>query len=640
MPPGSGCLPSTLTLPWRELGGMIAWANVLLLGVTAWRHYGAVLGRYLGWQDHDLTMPLLVYSSAMLTVGFLALGTWEAMAVLRSPWTAIHLPDGAPATLFGLLVLLSFSHVLWLHRAGWPVHGIIAALCGALAAMWIETWGQVLHLPLFLALWSVLLVGVSGFGTRHLWSARPLAAVNAWRTWSPLVTVILWVLFPGAPLAEHLLILALLGGYAAGLGWQRQHSLWLFVAMLIAVVQLHGWWFVYFSPYHPELLWPWATIQLAVLTCLVLWARGWLQRLGSHHADVSSQGWWQIVPVQPVAQALTWLFPCLLGGTLLAWGLHLLYVLPTVWLGRHPQWLLGWGDSVAAVLAMAALMVAGIQQTRRTGQAWWFYGAVILAATVWVYLRVLWVGFAPAQVWDTVALIAASYTLFLLHKLTQSPPLFRVVMILPLLAVVTVPMQVASFHASVALWMVALLYLGLRQTTGSPLPFYLALLTLNGGLYLWVPAWAHTSRLLQLYSIPAAISVLALLHAHRQELRPSVLHGCRLAAMSILYTSATLDVFLQPDFGIFLAALGVSLVGIIMGMALRTRAFLYAGTSFFVLNVVGQLLLFFPEQRLARAIVLLALGTLITGSMIWFNIQREAILQRLRLARADLTTWA
>ena len=134
--------------------------------------------------------------------------------------------------------------------------------------------------------------------------------------------------------------------------------------------------------------------------------------------------------------------------------------------------------------------------------------------------------------------------------------------------------------------------------------------------------------------------MLWLLHAHRHELRPPVLHGCRLAASSILYVSATLDVFLRSEVTIFMAALGLSLAGIIIGIALRTRAFLYAGTSFFVLNVVGQLLLLFPEQRLTRPMVLLILGTIITGSMIWFNIQREAILQRLRIFRADLATWA
>src|SRR5262249_51884381 len=122
--------------------------------------------------------------------------------------------------------------------------------------------------------------------------------------------------------------------------------------------------------------------------------------------------------------------------------------------------------------------------------------------------------------------------------------------------------------------------------------------------------------------------------------RLDAVHGPIVGREVDIYVSATLDVFLRAEVTIFLAALGVSLVGIIIGIALRTRAFLYAGTSFLVLNIVGQLILLFSEQRLTRAIVLLTLGTLITGSMIWFNIQREAILQRLRIFRADLAMWA
>jgi hypothetical protein len=84
----------------------------------------------------------------------------------------------------------------------------------------------------------------------------------------------------------------------------------------------------------------------------------------------------------------------------------------------------------------------------------------------------------------------------------------------------------------------------------------------------------------------------------------------------------------------------LSLSGVILGIALRTRAFLYAGVTFLLLNILGQLILLFPEQRLGKAIVLLTLGAAITGSMIWFNLQRELILQRVRIFRADLETWA
>jgi hypothetical protein len=109
--------------------------------------------------------------------------------------------------------------------------------------------------------------------------------------------------------------------------------------------------------------------------------------------------------------------------------------------------------------------------------------------------------------------------------------------------------------------------------------------------------------------------------------------------MSVLYASATADVFLRASVMVFAAALGLSLGGIIVGIALRTRAFLYAGIAFFVLNVAGQLVLLFPEQRLSKAVVLLTLGTGITGAMIWFNAQRESILQRIRIFRSDLEKW-
>jgi hypothetical protein len=100
--------------------------------------------------------------------------------------------------------------------------------------------------------------------------------------------------------------------------------------------------------------------------------------------------------------------------------------------------------------------------------------------------------------------------------------------------------------------------------------------------------------------MPAALSVLILLQLHHRELKPSVSQSPRLGATATLYASTTLDVFLRPALGIFALALLLSLVGVVLGIALRVRAFLYTGISFLVLNVLGQLLRFYPEQRLVR----------------------------------------
>jgi hypothetical protein len=635
-------LPSVgMAIPWGRAGGEIVWVNMLLLGVLAWRRYGPTVACRLGWQAQNLTLPLLVWPSVVLGLWLLYMAVWDGLGILAYAGATVSLLHGGATVLLGLLLSVSWAHVVWLHSAGWALHSGIAALCLTLLAAWLGSVAQVLHPPLFLALWSVLLVAVTAFGARQQWPAQALGVVRAWRNWSPVAMVSVWLMFPYVPLGEHLVMLGLLSVYAAGLGWQRQQSIWLLAALVLGVIQLHGWWLVWLAPQHVFLLLPWYTLQLAGLTWLMRWMQGRVQRTSAAgNAGTTPSDWLHTVPLQPLAQALAWLSPLLAWCTLLTWGLHVLYILASLQMSRTPQWLLGRGEGVVAVLAILAWMAAEIGQIRQTPQAWRIYEVAVVGGTVWAYVRLLWVGLAPMQVWDTVALIGVSYALFILQRFVQSEPLFHVVLLLPLLAVTTAPLQLASVYASGTFLMVACLYLGMRQTTGRSFPLYMGLLTLNVGIYLWVPAWAHTYRVLQLYTIPAVLSVLWLLHVHRHELRPPVLHSCRLAASSLLYVSATLDVFLRADVTIFLAALGVSLVGIIIGIALRTRAFLYAGTSFLVLNIVGQLILLFPEQRLTRAIVLLALGTLITGSMIWFNIQREAILQRIRVFRADLAMWS
>jgi len=635
-------LPSGgIAIPWGRAGGEIVWANMLLLGVIAWRRYGPAVACRLGWQGQSLTLPLLVWPSGVLGLWLLYLAVWDALGILAYARATVSLLHGGTTVLLALLLSVSYAHVVWLHSTEWALHSGMAALCLTLLAAWLGSVAQVLHPPLFLALWSVLLVAVTAFAVRQQWPAQALVVVRAWRNWSPAAMVGVWLMFPYIPLAEHLVMLGLLSVYAAGLGWQRQQSVWLFAALVLGVIQLHGWWLVWLPPQPVLLLLPWYTLQLAGLTWLTRWTQRRLRRtIAAGDTGTTLPGWLHTVPQQPLAQALAWLAPLLAWCTLLTWGLHVLSMLASLQMARTPQWLLGRGEGIVAVLAILAWMAAEIDQIRQTPQTWRIYGIAIVGGTVWAYVRLLWVGLAPLHVWDTVALIGMSYALFILQRFVQSEPLFHVVLLLPLLAVATAPLQLASVYTSGTFLTVACLYLGLRQTTGRSFPLYMGLLTLNVGIYLWVPAWAHTYRVLQLYTIPAVLSVLWLLHVHRHELRPPVLHSCRLAASSLLYVSATLDVFLRAEVTIFLAALGVSLVGIIIGIALRTRAFLYAGTSFFVLNIVGQLILLFPEQRLTRAIVLLALGTLITGSMIWFNIQREAILQRIRIFRADLTMWA
>jgi hypothetical protein len=282
---------------------------------------------------------------------------------------------------------------------------------------------------------------------------------------------------------------------------------------------------------------------------------------------------------------------------------------------------------------------------------WWFawiqylkeetkiYLLALLIGLWGLYIRFVLVGLAPPSIWDTVALIGISYGLLIFHQSLPSTSLYRVTFWLPLLALLTVPAQLESWHTSNALLAIATLYLVLQRHTQENIPFYLGLLALNVSIYLWIPGLAQNYQLLQIYTVPAALTVLLMLQLHLLELKQSVMNAVRLSALSTLYASATLDVFLRDSLSIFVLALGLSLGGILLGIALRVRAFLYTGTIFLMLNVFGQLVSLYPQERLERAIVLMIAGGIIIVAMIWFSIQREALLRRIHFLREDLARW-
>jgi hypothetical protein len=243
------------------------------------------------------------------------------------------------------------------------------------------------------------------------------------------------------------------------------------------------------------------------------------------------------------------------------------------------------------------------------------------------------------SLWDTSLLIGFAYSLFFLQRFFPSKPLLNMALLMPVLAIFTVPLQLASSETSGTLIMTGLLYMMMRRHTQQKIPLYLALLAFNAGVYVWIPRLVDSSQLIQIYVIPAALTSLLLLHLHSRELKPSVLMASRLAATGTIYACATVDVFLRPELSIFILAMVLSVAGILIGIALRTRAFLYTGVSFLLLNVLGQLLRFYPEQGLGKAIVLMVMGAVILSVMIWFNIKKTAILQRLSVLQAEMQSW-
>ncbi len=613
--------------------------NLLFLLVPLWRRHGQRLAHGLRWRQAELETPLFWTPFAVLILLLARLLLLEAGGLL---WDGAFLLERSSWALTGLALLLAATagHAFRRRPELLTAHVLLAAFGATMLAALLDGAAPLVGLPLAVALWNGALLLAWRYGPRRweVWRS----ALTLWLTILPAASLGLLLLVAGSHWAVCTVTLLTLAAVTLARGWWQGLPFWLNLGLALALAGSHTAWLTGAAAFAwtPWIgLAPWYAAQTVLLMLGLMAVRPRLAAwLDAADPETDSERFSRVYDLE---QAF--------GGVnrwLLALGL--------LWLGLHGYavvaHLAGWGpspwrfgipaDPLAAGAAL--LMLAGLTLTRawrRPDEPNWIYATALLLGLLAAYGRLLVLGLTPFAVGDTVVLMAASYAAFLLYQFTGSPPLYRLALWLPLLALATAPWQLASVWTGGTLLAAAVLYLSLASALRNPWPLYLGVLALNGAIYLWAPLWAERHGLWQFYIVPAAVSVLALLHLHRRELRPKVLNGARLAALSVLYAGAGLDVFLRPELSVFVLALALALVGIVAGVALRIRAFLYAGVAFLVLNVAGQLVRFYPEQSLSRALILLGLGTVITVGMVLFNLKRETILRRLRIIRADLAAW-
>ncbi|MCP4112377.1 MAG: hypothetical protein GY749_43775 [Desulfobacteraceae bacterium] len=631
---------TALTDPVFE-ASILALANLLLCVVPLWRRYGRTVTNRMNWQNPDLANSFLAWPFLILGV-FLIL-SWIADMAALFPHGKSIIPQ--LSLWIRALLTVSFLHLFLLRHTYFHAHSLVFALLNmAMAAKYF------ISLPLLLALWTGALCIPHFFWRHRQWSENRISIIrktlSVWLVFCPWLATTALLLVPVKSFAETLLTLGLLTGIMAGLGWQRRQSGLLWTARIAGLALLHAWPFMFLPSSHTsgivllhiwplleahfvriQVLLPWYALQLAVLVWLLI---------GLHSLLLP-----RLEKKWPWFQNMFRRLPFEAGLALGEWILHMILFMVQLESMHRTSGLTSGGT--AALIAVALLIALGVWVIHRSRKARWVYSVALLTGMAGVYLRLLLVGLAPISVSDTVAIMGAAYVLFMIQRFTLSAalsaPLLHLALLVPLVALLTVPFQLASAHTGATLVAAGALYLSLRFTSGSSVALYLSVLTLNAAIYLWVPAWAGQYNLIQLYIVPACLSVLILLHLHRKELKRSVLNNTRLAAVSTLYICASLDFFLKGDLSYFVLAIGLSLAGMGIGIGLRIRAFLYAGVIFMVMNVVGQLVLFYSKQTVWKGIVLVLVGAVIMGVTFLFDIQKEAIVKRFRLLRTDMETW-
>lgn len=478
-------------------------------------------------------------------------------------------------------------------------------------------------------------------------------AVSAWVNVMPWLSIAALLVLPVKSLAETVVITGLLAIVTAGLGWKKGGRFMVRLSKLLALVLLHIWpllflpakkgasftlwqiWPLIVAKFNQiKVLFPWYALELGLIVWGIIGLRMLIKKgLGQRFPILSRLNLKIRLKIRLKVRFLA-------GLGFIHWAVHLYIAGTNPWMIVSPYALIHGTASLAAAVLM---ILMGVRQVKNTGKPGWVYAVFFIAGTAGLYLRVLLVGFSPTGIWDTAALLIFSGIAFVFHHMVKSGilsvPLLRMTMLLPLASLFTLPWHLGSGHAGAALLGAGVVYLSLYYTTGRSLFMYMAAAMMNTAVYLWIPLWYESSSLLHLYTVPAAMSVLVLLHLHKKELKRSVLNKARLTTICILYASAGLDVFLRPELFVFILALGFSLAGIIAGIFMQIRAFLYGGLVFMVMNVMGQLLRFYPDGRLEKGIILVTLGAVFMSGMIWFNIKREDILGRIRIFRADLAGW-
>ncbi|MGD9722986.1 MAG: hypothetical protein AB7O59_21435 [Pirellulales bacterium] len=249
-----------------------------------------------------------------------------------------------------------------------------------------------------------------------------------------------------------------------------------------------------------------------------------------------------------------------------------------------------------ALAALAAALLPGRDplSLSERGRTLYVYGAEVLLALLFVHLRLtmpwLFAGFFQ-QFWPLIvmAIAFAGVGFAELCRRYRQPvlaePLENTGALLPVLPVLGFWFAQSQVDYSLLLVAVGVLYAGLSIARRSFGFGVLAAVAANGGLWYFLnrqDGWGFLAHP-QIWIIPPAVCVLVAAYLNRSQLSDAQMTAVRYSSTMCIYVSSTADIFVigvaqNPWLPLVLA--GLSILGILAGIALRVRAFLLLGTSF------------------------------------------------------------
>ncbi len=289
--------------------------------------------------------------------------------------------------------------------------------------------------------------------------------------------------------------------------------------------------------------------------------------------------------------------------------------------------------AILTVSALAAALLAGHDPLglSERGRTAYVYAAEALVALSFLHIRVtmpwLFRGWFQ-QFWPLVvmgiAFVGVGFGELFQRRRQRvlSEPLQTTGALLPLLPAVGFWVQssilASKVDYSLTLLSVGVLYAALSVLRQSFLYGVLAAVAANGSLWYLLSRREGLSLLEhpQLWLIPPALCALAAGYINRRRLTDQQSASLRYASAIVIYVSSTADVFINgvaeaPWLPAVLA--GLSILGVLAGIMLRVRAFLYLGTAFLVVALMT--IIWHAAIHQQRTYILWVAG-IVTGALI------------------------
>jgi hypothetical protein len=254
----------------------------------------------------------------------------------------------------------------------------------------------------------------------------------------------------------------------------------------------------------------------------------------------------------------------------------------------------------AAALAAALLPGRDPLGLSERGRTVYVYAAEALAALLFLHIRVtmpwLFQGWF-LRFWPLVVMVIAFIGVGLgevfqrRRQRVLSEPLQTTGALLPLLPALGFWVLSSRVNYSLLLLSIGVLYASLSVLRRSFLYGMLAAIAANGSLWYLLHDRDGLSFLdhPQLWLIPPAVSALVAGYINRERLTAQQSAALRYASAIVIYVSSTADIFINgvseaPWLPAVLA--GLSILGVLAGIILRVRAFLYLGVAFLMVALL------------------------------------------------------